>query len=131
MLQVTNGRTTLMVSTGAYNNFYKHRGFHPGTHEDDTEELEGAEMQPLPGSSEGGEKTMEPAHENEGEGETDGEDDTGDEHDGEEVADLSEIPLGEMDFEQLCAYADQLGLNRDGIETKKPLRQLIREHLKG
>ena len=45
----------------------------------------------------------------------------------EEYEDLSEIPLNEMGFGQLCEYADQLGLNREGIRSKRELRALIRE----
>ena len=41
--------------------------------------------------------------------------------------DLSEIPLNEMGFGQLCEYADQLGLNREGVRSKRELRALIRE----
>jgi hypothetical protein len=53
-----------------------------------------------------------------------------DEEDTEESVDLSEIPLGEMSFDQLNEYADQLELDHDGIRSKKELRALIREHLK-
>lgn len=45
----------------------------------------------------------------------------------EEYEDLSEIPLNEMGFGQLCEYADQLGLNREGIRSKRELRALIRD----
>ena len=43
---------------------------------------------------------------------------------------MSEIPLGEMSFDQLNEYADQLELEHDGIRSKKELRAIIREHLK-
>lgn len=47
----------------------------------------------------------------------------------EEESDLSEIPISEMDYYQLCAYADQLGLDRTGLRSKKELRQLIRDNI--
>ena len=44
----------------------------------------------------------------------------------EEEVDLSEIPLAEMTRSQLLAYADQLGVEYTGEETKRKLRELIR-----
>ena len=41
---------------------------------------------------------------------------------------LSEIPLSEMDFYQLQDYAEQLGLDYEGIRSKKELRALIRNN---
>ena len=44
----------------------------------------------------------------------------------EDEIDLSEIPLAEMTYSQLCDYADQMGLDRDGIKSAKGLRALIK-----
>ena len=47
----------------------------------------------------------------------------------EEELDLSEIPLGEMTGTQMKQYAEQLGLETEGLR-KRDLRELIRNHLK-
>ena len=111
MLQVTNGVVTLTVTKGAFKSFYEHNGFHTVDGED--------------GHGEAGVGSYHPGPEDaEDEADGDEEDDT------EDDVDLSEIPLGEMSFDQLNDYADQLELDHDGIRSKKELRALIREHLK-
>lgn len=40
--------------------------------------------------------------------------------------DLSEIPLGEMNFAQLHARAGQLGIDHENMHSKKELRAAIR-----
>lgn len=116
MLQVTNGVVTLTVTKGAFKSFYEHNGFHTVDGED-------------------GPETGHPGHSSQQEMEQDTEDaedeaDGDEEDDTEDDVDLSEIPLGEMSFDQLNDYADQLELDHDGIRSKKELRALIREHLK-
>ena len=59
-----------------------------------------------------------------------GEDSDDDEVEDEPV-DYSEIPLSELGFEELCDYADQLGIDLDGIRSKKGLRALIKQHREG
>ena len=49
----------------------------------------------------------------------------------DELKDLLEIPLSEMDSEQLKAVAMELDLDISGIKTKGELRKLIAEHLEG
>lgn len=44
----------------------------------------------------------------------------------EESEDLAEIPLGEMNFEQLHKRAGQLGIDHENIHSKKELRAAIR-----
>lgn len=118
MIKITNGSRVLMVSSGAYRNYFKHIGYKPveetQTHENSdqenthhTEETSGSED-----STESLESEETPVEEDE-----------------EYEEDLSEIPLGEMKLSQLIAYAEQLGLEHDGSPTKKEMRALIREHL--
>lgn len=127
MLQVTNGINTLTVSRGAYMSLYRNRGFHV-VGDEEAEEVPGmvdthADALPCDLGT--------PSHQPEpytGEEEPETEDEGAEE--GEEDVDLSEIPLGEMDFETLCRYADQLNVERNGIRSRKELRSAIREHLK-
>lgn len=123
MLHITNGNVTLRVTRGAFNSFYKKHGFHTVDDEGAAEESEVVVTQP----SSGKECLEDSTHREKGAAETD-EDDSPEDCE-EEDEDLSQIPLGEMSFDQLCEYADQLDLDRDGIRSKKELRALIREHL--
>lgn len=128
MLQVTNGVVTLTVTKGAFKSFYEHNGFHTVDGEDGHGEAEVVTTHPAP-------ETGHPGHSSQQEMEQDTEDaedeaDGDEEDDTEDDVDLSEIPLGEMSFDQLNDYADQLELDHDGIRSKKELRALIREHLK-
>lgn len=128
MLQVTNGVVTLTVTKGAFKSFYEHNGFHAVDGEDGHEEAGKVLTHPTP-------ETGHPGHSSQQElrQDTDApEDEDGDDDDDtEDDVDLSEIPLGEMSFDQLNEYADQLELDHDGIRSKKELRALIRQHLKG
>ena len=128
MLQVTNGVVTLTVTNGAFKSFYEHNGFHAVDGEDGHEEAGKVNTHPVP-------ETGHPGHSSQQELRQDidaPEDEDGDdEDDTENDVDLSEIPLGEMSFDQLYEYADQLELDHDGLRSKKELRALIREHLKG
>lgn len=54
------------------------------------------------------------------------EDDSDSSEDDFEANDLSEIPVSEMTFKQLKAYADQLGVVYGNGTPKKELRALIR-----
>lgn len=127
MLQVTNGVVTLTVTKGAFKSFYEHNGFHAVDGEDGHEEAGEVLTHPAP-------ETGHPGHSSQQELRQDTDapegEDGDDEDDTEDDVDLSEIPLGEMSFDQLNEYADQLELDHDGIRSKKELRALIREHLK-
>lgn len=129
MITITNGVNTLTVSRGAYKSLYAAAGYRPVR-------VKGAisPLDPLGNR----EETAGEAGEAGDEGISDPEDKTGApqdsaqkdddlEDDDEEYEDLSEIPLNEMGFGQLCEYADQLGLDREGIRSKRELRALIRE----
>lgn len=118
MLHITNGPVTLTVTKGAFNNYYKHCGFQIENR------AEGAELERV--------VTTQPNYtveylgdssQVENEKKSDGYED-------DEEIELSEIPLSEMSFEQLNEYADQLGLEHEGIRSKKELRAMIRSYLK-
>lgn len=127
MLQVTNGVVTLTVTNGAFKSFYEHNGFHAVDGEDGHEEAGKVDTHPTPEIGHPGHSSQQELRQDTDAPEDEDEDD---EDDTEESVDLSEIPLGEMSFDQLEEYADQLELDHDGIRSKKELRALIREHLK-
>lgn len=140
MLTITNGHDTLMVTKGAYAALYKHQGYTV---------VSGAGYNtPAPNTdSEASDSVAEIAAEDDEDSavvvpdEEDNRDScpeettdsyTEDDEGGEEGGDgpeLSEIPLIEMTKSQLCKYADQLGVEYTGEETKKQLRGLIKEAL--
>lgn len=131
MLQVTNGKSTLTVSSGAFKSFYCRRGYRVVGDDNSAELPEGVDTQLPPLSSSSVDPSQQLGASNDSEEDEDEEDEGTDESDGsEEDVDLSEIPLSEMDFETLCQYADQLEVERDGLRSRKDLRNAIREHLK-
>lgn len=118
MITITNGQNTLTVPNSAYEMMFKDSGYHPLADEEHaTDEgdkiITEAEKVPLDALD---------VEENEAL------DESPDEEEEAEV-DLSEIPLSEMDYYQLCAYADQLGVDRRGIRSKRELRALIKSVL--
>lgn len=121
MISITNGNAILEVTVGAFKNFYEYRGFKRISVPEHS-------IPPMEVSTPSEE---EPGREEEFVQET--EEDTGEletySEESEEEIDLSEIPLSEMSFDQLCERADQLGLNRDRIRSKKELRNLIRSSM--
>lgn len=123
MLQVTNGSVTISVTKGAYKGYYAQRGFWPVDGAGGVEEAGVVTTHPTPDTDHSADSSQQEMANSEDESEEDGE------YEDEGETDLSEIPLGEMSFDQLCEYADQLDLDRDGIRSKKELRALIREYL--
>lgn len=129
MITITNGVNTFTVSHGAYRSIYAAAGYHPVR-------VKGAKspLEPLGNmiktagelGLEGTEGIPDQEIETGSSQNATQEDEALDDED-EEYEDLSEIPLNEMGFGQLCEYADQLGLNREGIRSKRELRALIRE----
>lgn len=117
MITITNGQITLTVPNSAYKAMYQTSGFHPICDEEHV--VTPADTFPAP-------ERKTPSTEISAD-ETDESEDSDEMYDGDEV-DLSEIPLSEMDFYQLCDYADQLGLDRKGLRSKKELRVLIRNN---
>ena len=119
MLKITNGQHNLTVSLGAYRNYYQGIGYRPVETLEEPENLE-------QGNTHTSEGTLPPDHSDTEDPENEV---TEDFDDGEETP-LSEIPLSEMTLSQLLTYAEELGLEYEGIPTQKNLRKLIRAHLK-
>lgn len=148
MITITNGLVTLRVTRGAYEGYFKDKNFsiqnsaqsgeksgqnftyppEKSAEEGEIFQAETDEDEPDAGNSP--EPNEDPEVEGEGPSEEDEnspeEDETDDD---EDYVPLSEIPLGEMKFEQLSDYADELGLDHDGVRSKKELRAIIRDHL--
>ena len=118
MITITNGQNTLTVPNSAYEMMFKDSGYHPLADEERTTD-EGDNF-----ITEANETPSDASYDEENESLSE----TPDEEEEAEV-DLSEIPLSEMDFYQLCAYADQLGVDRRGIRSKRELRALIKSVL--
>lgn len=138
MLVITNGINTLTVSKGAYKTLYAHQGYTvisgegasaPSTLDDSQmsrmpqEEREEPEVDETLSGPENGSAGLSGAES--GISSTTHEED--EEEDEEE--DLSEIPISAMSMSQLKAYAIKIGVKLDGTETKRELRQLIRENM--
>ena len=116
MLQVTNGSITLKVTSGAFREVYSHLGF----------SLVGSVQSPLLPEEVTEQSTPEKLEEAILEQPL-AEEDASDEE--EDELDLSESPLSEMSFDQLCEYADQLELDYEGIKSENGLRSLIKANL--
>ena len=124
MIRITNGRITLEVSQSAFETMFKPAGF----------VLEGSSLSPeVTGGSNTHDDFRLPhlgQQEDEEEDSEEPEPEESEEDEEEQPVDYSEVPLSELGYEELCDYADQLGLDREGIRSKKELRGIIREHLK-
>lgn len=122
MIKITNGQVTLTVPASALHQIYAASGFHVLESEEVCEasnEVFITSEAETPSST----ISVEETDKSEGSAEYD------EEAYEEEEVDLSEIPLSEMDFYQLCDYADQLGLDRKGLRSKKELRALIKNNI--
>lgn len=120
MIQITNGQITLTVPSSAFHQIYRDSGFRVLGGEEHSE----ASAETFPTLDEKTPEEQNLVEETEDLAKSHA---TEKFYDEDEV-DLSEIPLSEMDFYQLCAYADQLGIDRRGIRSKKELRALIRNN---
>lgn len=128
MVRITNGVMTLRVTRQSFLSQYQPCGFRL------LDVFEVASGEELYGNSPEsvnehlGEISQEERDEMTEGADLDSEETAEGEEDAEE-SDLSEIPISEMDYYQLCTYADQLGLDRTGLRSKKELRQLIRDNI--
>lgn len=130
MIKIKKGEKVLTVTHGAFENFYKHIGYEPVGATQTPENSGRVNTHPTDGSHVSGDAGHVSGDDtDDGVDGDDGEDDTPEGEVNDEV-ELSEIPLSEMSFDQLCEYADELELDHDGMRSKKELRALIREHLK-
>lgn len=117
MIRITRGTVTLTVTKGAFNSFYKPLGFvvekRPRSHEASERVI----TQPDSDSTHSEDSTQQKS------------DDKGAGSETDEKTDYKETPISEMSFDQLCDYAEDLGLDYEGVRSKKELRMLIRESL--
>lgn len=120
MVTIKRGEHSLRVTRGAFLHLYKGMGYTiVGTEEDLT----------VP-SAPGGEITL---PEDDGVSEDDsesGEDEVTDddtEEDEDEEDELEEKPISEMNFKELKEYAARLGINTNGMSSKKDIRTAILE----
>lgn len=120
MVNITNGQVDLTVTRGAFKSYYQRCGFRL---REATEEHESD----VPQDFTQAENTANLAHESASEDVPDEEPEAVESEEGE--VDYSEIPLSELNFEQLCEYADHLELDHEGVKTAKGLRALIRANL--
>lgn len=121
MLKITNGKVTLFVTPGAYRDVYAPQGFTEVT----TRATETPQIEPEPQGGNLPEVTPEDVTEDN----SDASEDISEPDTSEQVEDLSEIPLGEMNSEQLRAYAKQLGVDLKGLNSKRAVRDKIRAAL--
>lgn len=128
MLKITNGKVTLFVTPGAYRDVYAPQGFIEVTaktsHKGKIESKIETQIQPdkLP--------EVTPEDVTASEFDVSGGEPVSDTPDAPKpTEDLSEIPLGEMDSDQLRAYAKELGVDLSGLTSKKAVRNKIRAAL--
>lgn len=116
MIHITNGMTTLQVSKGAFKELYSKQGF---VLAGDAPEVLEPEVLVTP--------TV-PAQDTEDEAEDEVGDTQTDEEESDEytLEELSEIPLSEMNFDTLRAYAALKGISTEGMRTKREIRLAIK-----
>lgn len=124
MIKITNGITEMLVSIGAYKDIYKSQGYKP---------VSGivSEASSRPTETPAGSvvKFTSPDPENVSEDNSDVSEDKPSPEPESLPADLSEIPLGEMNSDQLRAYAKELGVDLKGLTSKRAVREKIRAAL--
>lgn len=121
MLKITNGKVTLFVTPGAYRDVYAPQGFTEVT----TRATETPQIEPEPQGGNLPGVTPEDVTEDN----SDASEDASEPETPKTSEDLSEIPLGEMDSDQLRAYAKELGVDLSGLTSKKAVRNKIRAAL--
>ena len=125
MVQITNGIVTLSVTPGAYKNIYASQGFREVNTKTPSKAKVESQIETDISVGTFPEVTPEDATASEFDASTVGTVSETPEPD----VDLSEIPLGEMNSEQLKAYAKQLGVDLKGMTSKKAVRDKIRAAL--
>ena len=136
MLVISNGTSTLRVTKGAYRTIYMHQGYRivssagASAPAPDGDSLmrgiaQGSRNETGVGNPPTGEESTSSSNSG-AENQISNDEDISDE---EYDADLEEIPISDMTVSQLRKYAERIGVELDGTETKRELRQLIRENL--
>lgn len=146
MLVISNGSSTFSVTKGAYESLYKYQGYTivgRGAAAPSPDASKTSDNTPNQAETDGdvsgdgavvapdGSGSTDSSPRKPGKNGTPGDDDPGDdtEDEDEEEEELSEIPIAEMTKSQLLAYAEELGIEVSGEETKRELRVAIREAL--
>lgn len=124
MIKITNGLTTLEVTPGAFKDIFSAQGYTP-VQEMPIEQTGVPVEQPQPSEDKLPEVTPESTTASISEQETDPSE--LEEISGEE--NLSEIPISEMTNKQLKEYAEQLGVDLEGITSRKAVMNKIRSVL--
>lgn len=124
MVNITNGQVDLTVTRGAFKSYYQRCGFRL---REATEEHENEVPQDFTQAENTANLAHESASEDVPDEESDEESEEAKPEEGE--VDYSETPLSELNFEQLCKYADQLEIDHEGVKTAKGMRALIRANL--
>lgn len=126
MITITNGRVTLSVTPGAYREVYAPQGFTEAKTKTSHKDKIKSEIKP----EAQGNNLLGVTPEDVTEDNSNAPEDKFETNIPEQVADtdedLSEIPLGEMNSEQLRAYAKQLGVDLKGLNSKRAVRDKIR-----
>lgn len=140
MIVISNGVNTFTVTKGAYRSLYIHQGYKvvsvagasaPAPEADPLmtgmtqDGRNGAGVGSTPSGDENGSSIV-PGPESTISSD---EDISDEEYDADEADSLEETPISDMTAAQLRRYAEKIGVELDGTETKKELRQLIRENL--
>ena len=120
MVKITNGTTEMSVSMGAYKDIYKPQGY--SLISDMPSE---GSSRPVETSTDLVGKFTSHDHKNVSEDKFDASEDKY----VSEPEDLSEIPIGEMNSDQLRAYAKELGVDLKGLTSKRAVRDKIRAAL--
>ncbi len=124
MIKITNGLNTLEVTPGAFKDIFSAQGYTP-VQEMPIEQTGVSVEQPQPSEVKLPEATPESTTASISEQETD----LPTPEETSEEENLSEIPISEMTNKQLKEYAEQLGVNIEGITSRKAVMNKIRSAL--
>lgn len=139
LVRIRLGSHSAVVTAGAYREIFKPQGWTIEGDEKPTPKIVEDKPDEVTSTQDESDANLdtenEPEDDDEADGETesdenDDEDDSEDDSDEDESdEDLEEKPLSEMSFSELSAYAKKLKIDIKGLNSKKLLRQAIREHI--
>lgn len=113
MVTIKRGEHTLVVTMGAYKSLYKSMGYVlTGAREDSRSSSAPVRV------------TTDPDYDEDCVSEPES-------YEEEVNDDMEEKPLSEMSFKELKDYADRLGINTNGVSSKKEIRMAIRKLVEG
>lgn len=136
MVVIKKRNRVYRVSIGAYNNQFKHLGYKIVGSDEETEKTERNDLEKFEKAKSQDEEIadeFEQENDSETDEDTDPEDDEEtdedeeDEDESEDEDDLSEKPLSKMNMQELEEYAERLGVETDGLRSKKEIREAIKK----